>query len=144
MKVLIYHNRGRNNYLDFCMIISLCIIIRLKNFMCCLVSLSLRGPQRLNHEFPLLSPYMHPTLCQKLPTWIGPLVVRLAAFHLVLNLMGFTSLMAHEIIQITSFHGNQESLHSPCLFTSKCNPMESCVACQFLFYSCLFDYQTAV
>lgn len=63
-----------------------------------LTSLSLTGLQRPIYEFPCSCQIYFP-LEESLPIQLVPLSTRLAALHLVLNLMDFTSLSAHKLFK---------------------------------------------
>lgn len=78
-------------------------IVRPEISISALISLSLIGPQKFICEFPVLTSYAsHPM--RKDPNQLDILSVRAATLHLVPNLMGFTSWLASEIIQINQSH----------------------------------------
>lgn len=85
-----------------------------------LTSLKLTGLQRPICEFPC-SCQIYFSLEESLRIHLVAIPVRLAAFHLVLNLMDFTSLIAHKIVRQANHILQQEQRDtSPSCYNQAC------------------------
>lgn len=112
-----------------------------------LTFLSLTGLQRPIYEFPCSCQIYFP-LEESLPIQLVSTSTRLAAFHLVLNLMDFTSLLAHKLFKQANHILQQEQRGtSPSCYNKAClsyghfwftlflraTCMLSCMVCSVLF-----------